>query len=36
MVMLYVKTVVMIFSTGLNGSVTSQNALVVLKLTLPA
>lgn len=34
MVMLYVKTVVMIFSTRLNRAVTSQNAFVMLKRAL--
>ena len=34
LVMLHVKTVVMIFSTRLNGAVTSQKALVMLKRTL--
>jgi hypothetical protein len=32
--MLHVKTVVMVFSTRLNGAVTSQNALVMLKRAL--
>jgi hypothetical protein len=34
MVMLHVKTVVMIFSTRLNGAVTSEKALVMLKRAL--
>ena len=34
MVMLYIKTVLMIFSTRLNGAVTSQNALVMLERAL--
>ena len=34
MVMLYVKTIVMIFGTRLNGALTSQSALVMLKRTL--